>query len=144
MKGFHEVGAYPEVRTRPGLLVYRFDADYLFFNVDSLKDRILARVAAADVPVEWIILDLSPVTWIDVTAVLKLRELREYLEAQSVFFALARVKPSIWRRFEHAWVDERRATLKGHVFDTLKTAVHAFEHRDRTNPKLADEAKPEP
>ncbi len=45
-KGFHNVADYPEAKTIPGLLLYRFESNVVFFNADYLKTRMRAAIAA--------------------------------------------------------------------------------------------------
>jgi MFS superfamily sulfate permease-like transporter len=63
MKGYHDLRDYPKATTIPGLLLYRFNADLVFFNVDYFKSRLLAAVAASEAPVEWVVIDASPIEW---------------------------------------------------------------------------------
>ncbi|NCB17765.1 MAG: hypothetical protein EOM65_16535, partial [Synergistales bacterium] len=37
MSGFHNLADYPEAKTIPGLLLYRFDGDILFFNAYAIQ-----------------------------------------------------------------------------------------------------------
>lgn len=52
MKGFHSLADYPEAQTIPGLLLYRLEANLVFYNADYFKDRLLAAVEASKEPVE--------------------------------------------------------------------------------------------
>ena len=84
LPGFHSIADYPSARTVPGLLIYRFEAALVFFNIDYFGERLRAAIQAARTPVEWVILDASPVNWIDATAVQRLDELRRELAAQDI------------------------------------------------------------
>ena len=99
LPGFHSVADYPSARTVPGLLVFRFEAALVFFNVDYFGERLRAAIQAARTPVEWVILDASPVNWIDATAVQRLDELRRELAAQDIMFGIARARLSLNRAF---------------------------------------------
>ena len=77
--GFHSVADFPQAETLPGLLLYRFNANLLFFNVDYFTLRLRARIRSAASPVSWVIVDLSPVSFVDATAVQRFEELRERL-----------------------------------------------------------------
>jgi MFS superfamily sulfate permease-like transporter len=39
LKGFHNVADYPEAKTIPGLLLYRFDSNVVFFNAEFARQR---------------------------------------------------------------------------------------------------------
>ena len=77
IKGFHDVNDYPGAATIPGLLIYRFDANLVFFNCDHFKESVLRHIDAAAAPVEWVLIDASPINVVDYTALQKVDELRE-------------------------------------------------------------------
>jgi MFS superfamily sulfate permease-like transporter len=87
-KGFHNVADYPEARTIPGLLLYRFDSNVVFYNADYFKTRVRAAIAAQRTPVEWVVVDASSVDVIDVTGLRKIDELRQELATAGCRFAL--------------------------------------------------------
>ena len=128
--GLHDVTDYPLATTIPGLLIYRFDADLVFFNVDHLKQRIEALVAAAAMPVEWVVIDAGAINVVDYTAVETVDALHQGLQAKGVVLVLARVKQSLGRRFFHAaWVVSRREKAAMQVFPTVESAIEAFQRR---------------
>ena len=129
VKGFHNIEDYPEATTIPGLLLYRFDSNIVFFNADYFKQRVLSAIAASKTPVEWVVVDASPVNVLDVTAIQKIDELREELAARGIVLAHARAKRNLARFFRGDWMEKRLESERVHDFPTLKAAVHAFRHR---------------
>jgi MFS superfamily sulfate permease-like transporter len=127
LPGFHSVADYPEAATVPGLLLYRFEANLVFFNVDYFSERLRAEIAASKTPVEWVIVDASPINWIDATAVQCLDELHGELAARGITLGGARAKLSLGRAFDPSWVSQRLAATGLRRFPTLKAAVRAFE-----------------
>ena len=87
-------------------------------------------LGAAQTPVEWVVVDASSVNVIDVTALQKLDELRDELAARGIVLATARGKRNLWRFFNPAWGEERRVSHAQYRFETLKSAVNAFNKRD--------------
>jgi sulfate permease, SulP family len=128
LPGFHSIADYPQAKTVPGLLLYRFEANLVFFNVDYFGERLRAAIARSKVPVEWVVVDASPINWIDATALQHFDELRAELATQGITLGIARAKHSIARAFNPSWVAQRFPT-EFRRFPTLKTAVHAFERR---------------
>jgi SulP family sulfate permease len=126
LPGFHSVADYPSARTVPGLLLYRFEANLVFFNVDYFGERLRAAIDAAKTPVEWVILDASPINWIDATALQHLEEMRSELAAQGIMLGIARARLSLNRAFNPSWVAQQ-APMGFRRFPTLKAALHAFE-----------------
>ena len=139
VKGFHNIEDYPEATTIPGLLLYRFDSDIVFFNADYFKQRVLSAIAASKTPVEWVVVDASPVNVLDVTAIQKIDELREELAARGIVLAHARAKRNLARFFRGDWMEKRLESERVHDFPTLKAAVHAFRHRP--NPSSTSESQ---
>jgi MFS superfamily sulfate permease-like transporter len=130
LPGFHSVADYPKATTVPGLLIYRFEADLVFFNIDYFAERLRAAIAASATPVEWAIIDASPINWIDATAVQRLDELQSELAARGITLGVARAKLSLGRAFDPDWVSQRLAATGLHRFPTLKAAVNAFNKQE--------------
>ncbi len=129
LRGFHSVADYPNATTVPGLLIYRFEANLVFFNVDYFSERLRAAIQASKTPVEWVIVDASPVNWIDATAVQRLDDLRSELAARGIMLAVARARLSVLRAFDPSWVSQRLAAAGLRRFPTLKAAVNVFHKR---------------
>ena len=129
IKGFHDIADYPETTTIPGLILYRFDANLVFYNVDYFRERVRAAIAAAESPVEWVVIDASSINVVDITAIQKIDELREELAAQGIKLVSARVKQNLSKFFKQAWGAERMETHAKYRYDTLKSAVRAFNNR---------------
>jgi len=129
IKGFHNIADFPGATTIPGLILYRFEANLVFFNADYFRDRLRATIAAAETPVEWVVVDASSINVIDITALQKIDELREELAAQGIVLNVARAKRNLMKFFNHDWGVKRREAYAGHRFDTIKSAVRAFNKR---------------
>jgi MFS superfamily sulfate permease-like transporter len=144
LPGFHSVADYPQAKTLPGLLLYRFEANLVFFNVDHFGERLRAAIRAAKTPVEWAILDASPINWIDATALEHLDQLRRELSTQGIVFGIARARLSLNRAFNPSWLAQRPSAMAFPRFPTLKAAVHAFERRHAAAEDLQTATHPSP
>jgi len=129
MKGFHSLEDYPEAETMPGLLLYRFNADIVFFNVDHFKERVIAAINASPTPVEWVVIDASPVNFVDVTALKKFDEMKGQLAARGIVLAVASRKRMVERFVEARWINARRELNEDYNFHTLNEAVRGFNRR---------------
>ena len=129
IKGFHDIADYPDATTIPGLILYRFDANVVFYNVDYFRERVRAAIAAAATPVEWVVIDASSVNVVDITAIQKIDELRDELAARGIVLVSARVKPSLSKYFNEEWGAKRREVHAKYRYETLKSAVRAFNNR---------------
>lgn len=130
LRGFHSLADYPQASTVPGLLLYRFEANLVFFNIDYFGERLRTAIQNCKTPVEWVVVDASPVNWIDATALQRLDELRAELAARGIMLGIARARRSLNRAFNPSWVAQRLPAVDLRRFPTLKAAVHAFERRE--------------
>jgi MFS superfamily sulfate permease-like transporter len=120
IKGFHDISDYPEAATIPGLLIYRFDANLVFFNCNYFRESVLRHIGESATPVEWVLIDASPINVVDYTALQKLDELRQELRARGIALAYARAKQSLHRFFRSDWIIEREEAEGRLVFPTVK------------------------
>jgi MFS superfamily sulfate permease-like transporter len=127
LSGHHSLAGRPDARTVPGLMLWRFEANIVFFNADHFAERLKAAMRAQPEKVRWVVVDFSTVNVMDATAVERFDELRAELAAQGVKLGVARVRRSIGQTFRDAWVRERAETSRGMVFTTLNGAIRAYE-----------------
>jgi len=128
MKGLHNIAEHPEAKTLPGLIIYRFEAGLVFFNADYFREGLRAVIGAAQTPVEWVIIDASPINVIDYTALMKLDELREEMASRGIVLVNARVKRNLARFFHDDWIEGRRTANREYDFPTVNSAVRAYRH----------------
>jgi MFS superfamily sulfate permease-like transporter len=127
--GFHNVADFPGAETTPGLLLYRFEGNLVFFNADAFCAQLEATIAAQATPVKWVVLDLAPVSLIDATALMRFDELRESLAARGVTLGAARVRRNLTRSFDTSWARARVASHPTLRFETIDEAIDAFGAR---------------
>ena len=131
LPGYYSLKETPEAKSVPGILIYQFSANIVFYNADRFKARILGAIAASDSPVEWVVLDASPVNYVDFTAIQIIDELREALLSRGIRLVVAYERRQILRYFERGWVQQREERLSGNYFPTIKSALKAFEQSKR-------------
>ncbi|MEV6407046.1 sulfate permease [Streptomyces bobili] len=131
LAGMHDVDDYPQARTIPGLLIYRYDSPLFFANAENFRHRALAAVDGQPEPVRWFVLNTEANVEVDITALDALDDLRRELDHRGIVLALARVKQDLLADLTaYGLVD----TVGGdRVFPTLPTAVAAYRTwcRDR-------------
>ncbi|MDX3745811.1 sulfate permease [Streptomyces sp. AK08-02] len=122
--GMHDIDDYPQARTIPGLLVYRYDSPLFFANAEDFRRRALAAVDRQSDPVRWFVLNTEANVEVDITALDAVDELRRELTGRGVVFALARVKQDLRHDLlAYGLVDSVGEDL---MFPTLPTAVTAY------------------
>jgi MFS superfamily sulfate permease-like transporter len=126
MAGYHNVVSQAGAITRPGLLIYRYDAPLCFANADHFYQRVMAAIDAESEPVRWLLINAEAIIDIDSTALDMLLELEQDLRHLKIEFCLARVKSELRGSLERGGLVERIGA--GHLFATIGTAIEAF-HR---------------
>ncbi|MGX1541522.1 SulP family inorganic anion transporter [Streptomyces adustus] len=124
MAGMHDVDDYPQARTIPGLLVYRYDSPLFFANAEDFRRRALAAVDGQTEPVLWFVLNTEANVEVDITALDAVDELRRELIERGLVFALARVKQDLLDDLEAYGLAE--SVGRDLIFPTLPTAVAAY------------------
>ena len=122
--GMHDVDDYPEARTVPGLVVYRYDAPLCFANAEDFTRRALASINLPGADTEWFILNAEANVELDVTSADALEELRQQLDQRGVVFGMARVKQDLRWQLAAAGLVGRIGEER--IFPTLPTAVAAY------------------
>jgi high affinity sulfate transporter 1 len=125
--GLHDVEDYPDARTIPGLVVFRYDGPLCFANAQDFRTRVLDAVddEAETAPVDWLLLNAEAIVELDVTSADAIRQLATDLAERRVVFALARAKQDLQADLAKARLfdvlDEDR------IYATLPVAEEAFE-----------------
>ncbi|CAM5710476.1 putative sulfate transporter [Streptomyces alboniger] len=122
--GMHDIDDYPQARTIPGLLVYRYDSPLFFANAEDFRRRALATVDEQSEPVRWFVLNTEANVEVDITALDAVDELRRELAHRGIVFALARVKQDLLDDLEAYGLTD--SVGKDRIFPTLPTAVTAY------------------
>jgi sulfate permease, SulP family len=122
--GMHDIDDYPDARTVPGLVVYRYDAPLCFANAEDFTRRALASIDLAGADAEWFVLNAEANVELDVTSADALEELRQELGRRGIVFGMARVKQDLRDELAAAGLVERIGEER--IFPTLPTAVAAY------------------
>jgi MFS superfamily sulfate permease-like transporter len=140
--GLHSIDRHPGAETVPGLVLFRFNGPLVFFNAPHFKRQALAAVEGAGPGLEWFVLDMMPLTQLDVTGMDALRELDAELERRGVLLVAA------GRRLESAQWLEARGLLQPRtmerLFPTLRAAVKAYRAKQGVLEGTGAPAPPSP
>jgi high affinity sulfate transporter 1 len=135
LAGMHDVDDYPQAKTIPGLVVYRYDAPLFFANAADFRRRALAAADQAG-GVRWFVLNVEANVEVDFTALEAVDSVREDLGRRGTVFALARVKQDLLARLEAFGLAEKIGP--GLLFPTLPTAVAAYLQWSEQHPQQPD------
>ncbi|MFG3054677.1 SulP family inorganic anion transporter [Kitasatospora sp. NPDC048239] len=122
--GMHDIDDYPQARTIPGLVVYRYDSPLFFANAEDFRRRALAAVADESGPVRWFVLNTEANVEVDITALDSVEALRAELAERAIVFALARVKQDLRGELDAYGLTESIGDDR--IFPTLPSAVAAY------------------
>ena len=125
LAGMHDVDDYPEARTIPGLVVYRYDAPLCFANAQDFRRRALAAADQQPDPVRWFVLNVEANVEVDFTALGAMDGIRDEIISRGGVFALARVKQDLLARLRSFGLAEKIGAEL--LFPTLPTAVDAYQ-----------------
>jgi len=136
---YRNILQYPEATKIPGILIVRVDSAIYFSNSNYIKERILRWLTdeeekiKADDPqtIQFLIVEMSPVTDIDTSGINALEELHNTLQKRGLQLILANPGPAVIDKLHASKV----ANLIGQdkIFLTVADAVLSC------NPKFAEE-----
>ena len=89
---YRDVKWYPQAKTYPGLLIFRFDALIFFSNASFFNSEVQRNIDQADAPVRQVLIDGEAINRIDSTAVEHLVKLKANLDRQSIRLYIRRVE----------------------------------------------------
>jgi MFS superfamily sulfate permease-like transporter len=104
---FVDLERHPDARPVSGVLVYRVDQPLIYFNVDHVRDDVVARVRAASPGPGLVVLELSLSPRLDLAAVNMLGELEEQLRLLGAQLRLAEVHSAALERLRAEGVADR-------------------------------------
>jgi anti-anti-sigma regulatory factor len=139
LAGYHDVHTHPDAQRLPGLVIYRFDAPLFFANATTFRDEV-RRLARADPPPVWIIVEAEPMTDVDTTASDMLEDLDEELNSSGISLVFAELKDPVRGKIER--YELTRTIDPRHFFPTIESAVAAFQQE--TGAEWAADASPPP
>jgi len=86
---FASIDRYREARPVPGVLIFRANAALLYFNADTIRDRMFAIIGKAAGPIRRIILDMSFSTEIDLSTARMLADLARKVRDMGIDLRIA-------------------------------------------------------
>lgn len=138
LPGLHGLTRHKQARRLRGLILLRFNGPLVFFNTGYFRKAVLAAVESSPTPVERVVLDLLPITKIDVSGMLTLRELGGTLAARGIAIVGAGRRTE-WQRWIEAHGFGQDAPI---LYATLRQAVRDSELAASEPEKAAEKEPP--
>uniref|UniRef100_A0A7C9AJQ4 STAS domain-containing protein n=1 Tax=Opuntia streptacantha TaxID=393608 RepID=A0A7C9AJQ4_OPUST len=134
---YRNVQQYPEANKVPGILIVRVDSAIYFSNSNYVKERILRWLVDEEEKrkeysprIQFVIVEMSPVTDIDTSGIHALEELYKSLQKRNVQLALANPGPVLIEKLQ---ASEFTILIgEDNIYLTVAQAVHAC------SPKVAE------
>lgn len=120
--GLHSIVRHPDASTIPGLLIFRFNAPIVFFNAPFFKRSVLEAVEAAGPGLRWFVIDMIPITMMDITGLQTAADVIETLRARGITFVAAG-RVTEWRQY----AERRNLAIGPNTFPTLRAALKAYD-----------------
>jgi sulfate permease, SulP family len=133
LAGMHDLDDYPQARTIPGLVVYRYDAPLFFANAQDFRRRALAAAGQCTGPARWFVLNVEANVEVDYTALEAVDAVRDELSRGGTIFALARVKQDLLDDLQAFGLAPKIGAQR--IFPTLPTAVAAYQEWAKQHPQ---------
>jgi MFS superfamily sulfate permease-like transporter len=125
LPGLHSTERHQNAVTTSGLLLFRFNAPIVFFNAPFFKHSVLDAAEAAGPALKWFVIDMIPVTMIDITGLQAAADVIETLRERGIVF-IAAGRETEWRQ----WAEGRRMKYEYRSFPTLRAAVKGYEREN--------------
>ena len=104
-EAYRDVERHPEALTFPGLLIWRPGGDLFFASIGHVGDGLRAALGASRPPAQQVLLDASPVNFIDTTASDALLSSVRELQGQGISLAFAHVRDEVRERMRRGGIE---------------------------------------
>jgi MFS superfamily sulfate permease-like transporter len=121
---YSDLARHEDNETVPGMLICRPEAGLVYFNIEHVRDSIVARARVASPKPERVLLDLSAAPHVDLQAAQTLAELHDELAAMGARFQIVEARASVRDTLRIEGLDERVGRINR--FTSVADAVEAF------------------
>ncbi|KAL0855149.1 hypothetical protein Bca101_060301 [Brassica carinata] len=147
---YRNMKQYPEAYTYNGIVIVRVDAPIYFANISYIKDRLREYEVAYDKHtnrgpeverIYFLILEMSPVTYIDSSAVEALKELYEEYKTRDIQLAVSNPNKEVLLTLARSGIVELigKEWSFVRVHDAVQVCLHYVESKNQT-PRNVEES----
>lgn len=119
---FSDIGRHEENQVVPGIFICRPESGLVYFNIDHVRDTIVAGAKAASS--QLVILDLSAAPRVDLQAVETLVALQQELATSKIRLQIVGAHASVRDKLRQAGLEEKVGTISRHI--NVADSVDAF------------------
>lgn len=128
-QNFRNTNRYPEAKTEPGILIYRFDSNLYFANVEHFRESMEEKIDQRGEELSLVILDASAITNIDSTGLHTLNELIKDLRLRRITFYIAGVIGPVRDKLKRCGITESMG--EENFFFDVSDAVAFYHDTDK-------------
>ena len=125
---FSDVERHEDNEWVPGILIFRPESSLIYFNVDHVRETVMARVRALSPPPDLVLCDLSASPLIDVAGAEMLAGLAGELAAAGSRFRIVEARSSVRDKLRIEGLEERVGRIDR--FSSVADAVEGFQKGD--------------
>jgi MFS superfamily sulfate permease-like transporter len=129
--GLYNHQLFPDAATIDGLLLLRFCGPLVFFNANHFRSEVQHAIARQSAPVESVVIDLIPMTHLDITGIDTLERLDRELAARQITLSLAGRQIEFERWLENTGHPDE--SLRQRAYPTMRQAIRQWHGRDEVS-----------
>src|SRR5262249_30353704 len=141
-EAYRDIRRRPEARTFPGLLIWRVDDDLFFASVGRVEMALKNALAEVRPPVKHVLLDMSPVSRIDVSACDELITFIKELKSRGVTIAFARVRDTVREDMQLSKIEA--VVSPADFYDRITDGISAWQRREPSHGTPASQGTDQP
>ena len=141
-EAYRDIRRHPEARTFPGLLIWRVDDDLFFASVGRVEMALKNALAEVRPPVKHVLLDMSPVSGIDVSACDELITFIKELKSRGVTIAFARVRDTVREDMQLSKIEA--VVSPADFYDRITDGISAWQRREPSHGMPASHGTDQP
>jgi SulP family sulfate permease len=122
---WHSNPVTPGAVTEPGLVLYRFEAELFYANVNRFSEEVRCLAGQPSTPVRWLIVDAESITHVDYSAARVIELLQKKLKGSDTQLGFARMPWGLKADFARHRLNE--VIDPALIFNRLHEALAAFE-----------------
>jgi len=139
---YRDVRRHPEAHTFPGLLIWRVDDDLFFASVGRVESALKNALAEVRPPVKHVLLDMSPVSRIDVSACDELITFIKKLKSRGITIAFARVRDTVREDMQLSKIEA--VVSPADFYDRITDGISAWQRREPSHGMPASQGTDQP
>jgi high affinity sulfate transporter 1 len=132
---FSDRDRHPDNELIPGVLIFRPEANLIYFNVDHIRDAISERALSEATHPRLVVIDLSAAPFVDLQSAHTLAGLADELKALGMRFHVVEARSAVRERLRREGLDARLGGIDRFtsVWDAVETEGKALrnDHPDR-------------